>query len=164
MVYGARLVGMFKQKNILSQSSLSCPTMYRDRDKERKHGTGQRAYVKERVVSVPVIALKSISPVQNFWQSCLRSHLSPERWEICTCISLCTWRGWTQVSLSWGEDICCHWTISTCRREAVLCYNPFQRVSYLSLVFLFHLELWRHLLAAWSLKPPKIQWKILFCC
>lgn len=128
---------MFKQENILSQSSLSCPILYWDKDKEGKHGTGLRAYVKERVVSIPVPALRSISPVQNFWQSFLSAWRSPERWEMCTRISSGTWRNWAQVSPPWGEHICHHWTVSTCKRKAVLCYT-WQIVSSLSLVFLFH--------------------------
>lgn len=155
MVYGARLVGMFKKENILSQSSHSCPTTYWDRDKERKHGSGLRAYVKEKVVSIPVPALRSISPVQNFWQSCLRAWLSPERWEVCTCISSGTWRNWAQVSTSWGEDIFHHWTVSTGRREAVPCKSPFQIVSSLSLVFLFHFGAMKAPLCSMELKASK---------
>lgn len=47
--------------------------------RQRKHGSDQSTYVKERVVSVPLPALLSISPVQNFWPRCLRAGLTPER-------------------------------------------------------------------------------------
>lgn len=131
MVCGVRLVGTFKQENILSQSSLSCLTMYWDGDKERKHGTCLSESLCERKGG---FSSRSCSP-KYFTSPKFVAKLPKSltvSWEMCICISSGTWRSWAQIPPSWGEDICRCWTISTWRREAVLCYNPFQIISFSS--------------------------------
>lgn len=127
MVYGARLVGMFKHKNILSRSSLSCPTMYWDVDREKAWYCSESLCERKGGFNSNSCSLKYFTSPKFLAK--LPESLTVS-WEMCICISSGTWRNWAQVSLSWGEDICHCWTVSTCRRQAALCYNPFQTVFF----------------------------------